>query len=132
MTRDDFFQQAMLKMAEVILLRTDKEPTPEQLAKKAASYAEALHNEMLAGLTRCDIREMTSEAPPDEKVPVSAETPVLAPVRLRHAPVADGPTCPNCQSPMKRREGRYGPFWGCTGFPQCKTIMKIDQTSGST
>lgn len=50
-------------MAEVILLRTDKEPTPEQLAKKAASYAEALHNEMLAGLTRCDIYELTSPAP---------------------------------------------------------------------
>lgn len=28
--------------------------------------------------------------------------------------------CPKCQMPMKKRSGRYGEFWGCTGFPKCR------------
>jgi DNA topoisomerase I len=31
--------------------------------------------------------------------------------------------CPNCGKPMQQRQGRYGPFWGCTGYPECKTIV---------
>lgn len=28
--------------------------------------------------------------------------------------------CPVCGEEMKRRNGRYGEFWGCTGFPVCR------------
>lgn len=28
--------------------------------------------------------------------------------------------CPECKKPMRRIQGKMGPFWGCTGFPQCK------------
>ena len=28
-------------------------------------------------------------------------------------------TCPLCNLPLKKRNGRYGEFWGCTGFPNC-------------
>lgn len=28
-------------------------------------------------------------------------------------------TCPDCSMPMEVREGRYGYFWGCKGFPGC-------------
>lgn len=28
--------------------------------------------------------------------------------------------CLMCGSEMKRRNGRYGEFWGCTGFPNCR------------
>lgn len=31
--------------------------------------------------------------------------------------------CPNCGKPMKRRKGANGYFWGCTGYPQCKTTF---------
>ena len=27
--------------------------------------------------------------------------------------------CPKCHLPMQRRNGRFGEFWGCTGFPKC-------------
>lgn len=33
-------------------------------------------------------------------------------------------TCPNCGKPMKLRKGPYGEFYGCTGYPDCKTIIK--------
>ena len=31
--------------------------------------------------------------------------------------------CPDCRQAMRRIEGRKGPFWGCTGFPECRTIL---------
>ncbi len=31
-----------------------------------------------------------------------------------------GPLCPKCGSMLIRRNGRYGTFWGCSGFPVCR------------
>lgn len=31
--------------------------------------------------------------------------------------------CPNCGKPMALRNGKNGKFWGCTGYPECKTIQ---------
>lgn len=28
--------------------------------------------------------------------------------------------CPDCGKPMMERTGKYGKFWGCTGYPDCK------------
>ena len=33
----------------------------------------------------------------------------------------DLPICPNCGKPMRLRKGKFGEFWGCTGYPDCKT-----------
>ena len=33
-------------------------------------------------------------------------------------------TCPACGKPMRRRKGKDGFFWGCSGFPSCKTTMR--------
>jgi DNA topoisomerase-1 len=33
--------------------------------------------------------------------------------------------CPLCQSGMKIRYGKFGPFLGCTNYPQCKGIVNI-------
>lgn len=33
--------------------------------------------------------------------------------------------CPRCGEPMKRRNGRFGEFWGCGGFPQCRYTENI-------
>lgn len=29
--------------------------------------------------------------------------------------------CPECSKPMVLKDGAFGKFYGCTGFPQCKT-----------
>jgi len=44
---------------------------------------------------------------------------------------ADAPVCPECGKPMRRRTARKGPhagqpFWGCTGYPECKGILTED------
>ena len=28
--------------------------------------------------------------------------------------------CPRCGNPLKLRNGKFGEFWGCTGYPDCK------------
>ncbi len=41
-------------------------------------------------------------------------------------PQATGtPTCPRCGTPMRRRSGRYGQFWGCSQYPRCKGTRNI-------
>ena len=35
--------------------------------------------------------------------------------------------CENCGKPMAVKKGRYGKFLGCTGYPECKTIMKYKE-----
>lgn len=32
--------------------------------------------------------------------------------------------CPSCDSRMKLRKGKYGPFYGCSNYPQCKQTVK--------
>ena len=29
--------------------------------------------------------------------------------------------CPKCKKPLRRIQGKMGPFWGCSGFPDCRT-----------
>ncbi|HZF07218.1 MAG TPA: type I DNA topoisomerase [Thermoanaerobaculia bacterium] len=35
------------------------------------------------------------------------------------------PLCQDCGKPMQIRRSRFGSFWGCTGYPECKGIKKI-------
>jgi len=36
--------------------------------------------------------------------------------------------CPNCGKPMVIKQGRFGKFLACTGFPECKTTKPINNT----
>ncbi|MBS4163409.1 DNA topoisomerase 1 [Candidatus Protochlamydia amoebophila] len=40
--------------------------------------------------------------------------------------------CPNCNSEMKIRHGRYGAFLGCTKYPECKGIINIPKKGEET
>ena len=33
--------------------------------------------------------------------------------------------CPRCGSPLKLRNGKFGEFWGCTGYPDCKYTQNV-------
>lgn len=39
------------------------------------------------------------------------------------APSGPSVTCPSCGKPMSRRKGANGFFWGCTGYPDCKSTL---------
>lgn len=36
-----------------------------------------------------------------------------------------GPVCHKCGRMTVRRESRRGPFWGCSGYPECKSITPM-------
>jgi DNA topoisomerase-1 len=38
----------------------------------------------------------------------------------------DGPPCPLCQTVTRKRAGKYGAFWGCTRFPECRGLLKVN------
>jgi DNA topoisomerase-1 len=41
--------------------------------------------------------------------------------------------CPDCGRPLVKRVGRFGPFVGCSGYPDCKYIKKEPpKTTGIT
>ncbi len=35
--------------------------------------------------------------------------------------------CPKCGSSLIKREGKFGPFYGCSNFPKCKYTKKISE-----
>jgi DNA topoisomerase-3 len=43
-------------------------------------------------------------------------------------PTQAGPfyPCPRCQKPLRMVNGPRGPFWGCTGYPECKHTQPDD------
>lgn len=48
----------------------------------------------------------------------------------REQPV-ESVTCPECGSPMKYRQGKWGAFYGCTKFPWCKKTIKASQINAA-
>lgn len=47
--------------------------------------------------------------------------------RYKAEPIITEHLCPNCGEPLAMRSGRFGPFLGCTGYPKCKTIIKVNK-----
>jgi DNA topoisomerase-1 len=41
---------------------------------------------------------------------------------------AEPEACELCGKPMQLKRGRFGPFLGCTGYPECRNIRKISKT----
>ncbi len=41
---------------------------------------------------------------------------------------AEPEACELCGKPMQLKRGRFGPFLGCTGYPECRNIRKIGKS----
>jgi len=68
---------------------------------------------------------------PKEKKAAAAETgeepaaPKTARAKAPAKPAPAGePPCELCGKPMVIRQSRFGPFLGCSGYPQCKNIRR--------
>lgn len=53
--------------------------------------------------------------------------------RAAQAAPAGAPSCPTCGKLMRRRTAAKGPragqpFWGCSGYPDCRTILNLEPT----
>ncbi|MAS95802.1 MAG: hypothetical protein CMO55_21575 [Verrucomicrobiales bacterium] len=83
-----------------------------------------------------DLRELGTSVPAST-VTLSVVTPprpasqppqgprVTTPSPSRTSATPSSPTCQLCGSPMRRRSGRYGQFWGCSRYPHCKGTRNI-------
>lgn len=49
----------------------------------------------------------------------------LPTVKRRDILQPEEPPCPDCNTPLVRRLGSRGPFWGCPNFPKCKGTRDI-------
>lgn len=50
-----------------------------------------------------------------------------AQVDLQKVVIKSEHTCPNCKAPMLLKGGRFGPFLGCSNYPECKTVMNLSK-----
>ncbi len=41
---------------------------------------------------------------------------------------SEAPSCPKCGKPMRRRRSERGPFWGCSGYPECQATRPAEET----
>jgi DNA topoisomerase-1 len=41
----------------------------------------------------------------------------------------EGQPCENCGKPMVMKRGRYGPFLACSGYPECRTVVRISRSA---
>ncbi len=41
------------------------------------------------------------------------------------------PDCPDCGEPLVSRRGKFGQFWGCSQFPECKGAFSGVGTPGN-
>lgn len=62
-----------------------------------------------------------------------AETPANADGTASASTASDGEeaeheNCELCGKPMQMKRGRFGPFLGCTGYPECRNIRKIGKS----
>ena len=48
----------------------------------------------------------------------------------RPQPTVTDQLCPKCGKPLVEREGRFGKFLGCSGYPKCKTIVRLPGDEG--
>jgi ssDNA-binding Zn-finger/Zn-ribbon topoisomerase 1 len=38
--------------------------------------------------------------------------------------------CPQCGRVLQEREGRFGKFLGCTGYPDCRYTRNLEKSYG--
>lgn len=62
-------------------------------------------------------------APAPEKRP---QGPAKAPQSASGGQPAAQHSCPSCGKPMRQRSGASGAFWGCSGYPDCRTTLPDD------
>lgn len=68
---------------------------------------------------------------PDDNGKPGARQPAKATTGAGNQPSGAIYPCPQCRKPMRQRKGPSGPFWGCTGYPECKhTQPDVDGKPG--
>lgn len=116
----DFLYQKTLTNDYLDTLPYSRKKLPQlsnhKLVDLAAHYGiktEGAHR----ALYDCEMNQKCFELMAKEKPELEAEKKAIE--------AAEGRICPKCNSPLKKRNGIYGPFYGCTGYPDCRYTENI-------
>jgi len=92
----------------------------EQLVGSAITYCKRYVYCTIFGIA-------TYEKDPDENRPEGTQSTDDKPNdnRLNDNRLNDLPPCSECGKPLRKASGKYGPFIGCTGYPDCAYIKKL-------
>lgn len=83
--------------------------------------AQAAHDLKTLGASVPASTVVLTVIPPPPPSPQPPRAPrVMTPTPPRATGTSGVPSCPRCGSKMRRRSGRYGQFWGCSRYPNCK------------
>lgn len=107
-----------------------------KMAQKSAFVDAVIRTTGMSDLFTQDLEDMKSEdhEPQDEKTsdePFPGKTTYEREKQQTETAAPNGqepeqvPTCDLCGSPMKRRNGTRGQFWGCGAYPKCTNIKNI-------
>lgn len=96
------------------------------LAEAIAARAQAEQDLLELGVAIPPSTVSFTLTPPPRPSPQPSMAPRLTiPTPPRVTNTSGTPSCPSCGSPMRRRSGRYGKFWGCSRYPRCHGTRKI-------
>jgi len=60
--------------------------------------------------------------------PAAAQDGAAAPVGAGNGAAEEPEACELCGKQMQLKRGRFGPFYGCSGYPECRNIRKISKS----
>jgi restriction system protein len=69
--------------------------------------------------------EKFAEGKPLELIDGVRLTQYIEMAKTGYVPVESPKLCPICKSSMVKRKGKFGEFYGCSRFPECKGTLKI-------
>lgn len=101
---------------------------PTDLGIKLWEYAKAHFNENVGFEATARMEKQLDEVETGQKdsTEVLAEfQKVLNENLAKVMPKEEEKVCPKCGKPMKLRKGKYGYFYGCTGYPKCSHIIAV-------
>jgi len=109
-------------------------PTPRAFSLKkllVMLQGEALLSPLLTGEWESQLRAIErGELPADGfRQPVEAFVRSLAKrtEAVEAAVLATNPPCPVCGKALRRVVGKHGPFWSCSTYPTCNTVLPDEQ-----
>lgn len=119
-------QEAVVKAAETWYRATYQEVaiiadrSAAWRARPASDAQKRFGNSLIANLTG---RETSGELA-DKITAAQAALGKVRAYKPKERPIGEGP-CPMCQGPMTQRHGKFGAFFGCNSYPECRGIRNI-------
>jgi restriction system protein len=113
--------------------------TTGQFTSESIAFAQGKNIELIDGLQlkrlidQVNLEKSEPQVSRSESNRSRLDTPVAIPTKPSSPDEVKTPTCPRCGKPMIQRMAKQGQhvgegFWGCSTFPVCRGIRKINQS----